>query len=242
MKRSFRTPYFEIGIKNYLYGDSVLELAKAADAASAEYDVDVMMIVPYTEIRRVSESTERLVVLAPYMDAIRPGRGIADVLPEAVRAAGADGVVLNHCERPMSLSAIRRTIERADELDLLTFLCADTISEAQAIAHFHPDIINPEPSELIGVAGGKTTDMGFVRASIQAIKAIDPAIVVEQAAAISNGRQVYDFILAGAEAVGASSGICTAERPCAKAYELISAVRQACDDIRRSGPRGCVQK
>ena len=34
MKPQIRTPYFEIGTKNYIYGDTVLEYAKAADAAA----------------------------------------------------------------------------------------------------------------------------------------------------------------------------------------------------------------
>lgn len=33
MKARIRTPYFEIGTKNYIYGDKVLEYALAADAA-----------------------------------------------------------------------------------------------------------------------------------------------------------------------------------------------------------------
>lgn len=231
MKRTVRTPYFEIGIKNYLYGDRVLELALRAEEAAKKYDIDVMMIVPYTEIRRVAEYTERLIILAPYMDTLRPGRGIADVLPEALKDAGADGVVINHCERAMSLPAIRATIERANELDMLTFACADTIAEAQAIAHLHPDIINPEPTELIG--GGQVSDMGFVLESIRAIKQIDPTILVEQAASISTGQQVYDFIYAGAEAVGACSAICTAPVPGDKAEEMIAAVRRAADDLKK---------
>lgn len=230
MKRKVRTPYFEIGIKNYLYGDRVLELALRAEEAAKKYDIDVMMIVPYTEIRRVAEHTERLIILAPYMDTLRPGRGIAEVLPEALKDAGADGVVINHCERAMSLPAIRETIARADELDMLSFACADTIAEAQAIAHLHPDIINPEPTELIG--GGQVSDMGFVLESIRAIKQIDPSILVEQAASISTGQQVYDFIYAGAEAVGACSAICTAPVPGDKAEEMIAAVRRAADDLK----------
>ena len=47
------------------------------------------------------------------MDFIKPGRGIADVLPEALKAAGAQGVVLNHSERPMTLNALLKTIDRA---------------------------------------------------------------------------------------------------------------------------------
>lgn len=225
MKAKLRIPYFEIGIKNYLYGDDVLKLAQAAEAASLEADIDVVFIAPYTEIRRVAETCPKLTVLAPYMDTLRPGRGMADVLPEALKAAGAQGVVINHCERPMSLGAIKATIDRANELDLLSFVCADTIAEAKAVAQLHPDIINPEPTELIGT--GNTSDMGYVTESIRVIKEIYPDIIVEQAAGITCGQQVYDLILAGAEAAGAASGICTAPDPCAMAAEMIHAVRAA---------------
>ncbi|MBQ3816165.1 MAG: triose-phosphate isomerase, partial [Clostridia bacterium] len=103
MKRKIRTPYFEIGTKNYIWGDTVLAYAKAADEAARKYDIDVLFITPAVEIRRVAENTENLIVLAPYMDTLRPGRGMADILPEALKAAGAEGVVVNHCEKPMSL-------------------------------------------------------------------------------------------------------------------------------------------
>ena len=134
MKRKIRTPYFEIGVKNYVYGDDVLKMALHADACAEKYDVDVAMIVPYLEIRRVCEQTKHLHVFAPYMDTLRPGRGMADVLPEAVKAAGACGVVINHCERPMSLPQMKATIDRARELDLLVFGCADSIAETKALA------------------------------------------------------------------------------------------------------------
>ncbi len=118
MKKEIRVPFFEVGVKNYLYGDSVLDLAIAADKAAAKYDITVLFLSPYTEIRRVAERTKHLIVFASYMDTLYPGRGMADILPEAVKAAGAEGVVLNHCERPMTLSAIRETIKRANELEL----------------------------------------------------------------------------------------------------------------------------
>ena len=37
-----KAPFFEIGPKNYLWGDDVVELAKVADAASKKYDVDII--------------------------------------------------------------------------------------------------------------------------------------------------------------------------------------------------------
>lgn len=232
MKARIRTPFFEVGVKNYLYGDSVLELAMAADEAAEKYDIDVLFLAPYTEIRRVAEYTKRLIIFAPYMDLIRPGRGMADVLPEAVKAAGARGVVINHCERPMTLTAIRETIARAGELELLSFACADTIAEAKAVAQLHPDIINPEPTELIGT--GKISDLSYVSQSIDAVKGIYPDILVEQAAGISSGDQVYRTILAGAEGVGAASGICAAPDPCRMVEEMVKSVRMACDELTES--------
>ena len=232
MKQTIRTPYFEIGTKNYIWGDKVLEYAIAADKAAEKYDIDVLFICPAVEIRRVCENTKNLIVLAPYMDTLRPGRGMADVLPEALKAAGAKGVVINHCEKPMSLPQMKATIDRARELDFLVFACADTLAEAKAIAQLHPDIINPEPSEIIG-GGNGVSPMAYVKDSIRVIKEIYPDIMVEQAAGITNGQQVYDFIMAGSEAAGAASGIVNAADPLAMIDEMIAATRRAADDLKK---------
>ena len=113
----------------------------------------------------------------------------------------------------------------------MVFACAVTIDEAKAIAQLHPDIINPEPSQLIG--GSQASDMGYVMESVEAIKSIDPAILVEQAAGITNGQQVYDFIMAGSEAAGAASGIMNAADPIAMIDEMIAATRRAADDLKK---------
>lgn len=233
MKPTIRTPYFEVGTKNYVYGDTLLKYAIAADQAAEKYDIDVLFICPAVEIRRVREHTKHLIILAPYMDTLRPGRGMADVLPEGLKEAGAQGVVINHCEKPMSLPQMKATIDRARELDFLVFACADTLDEAKAIANLHPDIINPEPTAIIG--GGKgASPMSYVRDSIAVIKEIDPSIMVEQAAGITNGQQVYDFIMAGSEAAGAASGIMNAADPLAMIDEMIAATRRAKDDMKKT--------
>jgi triosephosphate isomerase (TIM) len=231
MKPTIRVPFFETSVKNYIYGDAVLEYAWAADAAAGKYDVDVLFVAPYTEIRRVKENTEHLIVFAPYMDTLRPGRGMADVLPEALKAAGAQGVVINHSERPMTLAAIKKTIDRANELDMLSFVCADSIMESQAVAQLHPDIMNPEPTELIGT--GIASDMTYVKEVIRAVKAIDPSILVEQAAGITTAQQVYDFIMAGSEAAGSASGILNSPDPLKLVAEMIAYVRKASDELAR---------
>lgn len=223
----FKPPFFEIGPKSYLYGKQVLDLAKAADIAAKKYDVNIIFTASYADIRMVAEETENLFVFAPHMDPIPIGRGVADVLPESIKAAGAVGVMLNHCEKPISLSVLRQTIMRADEIGLLSIVCADSIAEAKAIALFEPNIIVVEPTELIGT--GKTSDLDLVLASIVAVKSINPEILVLHAAGISSGKDVYNVIYAGAEATGSSSGIVKAPDSAAMVDEMIHAVREAWD-------------
>ena len=224
-----RSPFFETSVKNYIYGDAVLEYAKAVDEGAQKYDIDAIFIA---EIRRIAENTSRLFVFAPYMDTLRPGRGMADVLPEAIRDAGAKGVLLNHCERPMSLPQIKETIDRANELGLLTFACADSIVETKAIAQFRPDIINPEPSELIGT--DQASDMSYVVETLRVVKALYPDILVEQAAGITTGAQIYDFIMAGNDAAGSASGILKSPDPLALLDDMMRNVRKAKDDLAKT--------
>ncbi len=229
MKKNFalRPPFFEIGPKSYLVGDEVLSLARMADAAAKKYDVDIIFTTPVVDIRRVAEATERIFVFAPHMDPLRPGRGLADTLPESLVAAGAKGVMLNHCERPVPLAVLAETIRRADEVGLATIVCTDTIAEASAVACLAPNIIVAEPTELIGT--GQASDMGYVQASIDAVKRINPDIFVLQGAGISKGQDVFDVIYAGAEATGSSSGVVKAKDRAAMIDEMIGAVRSAWD-------------
>ena len=223
-----KPPFFAIVTKSYLFGDVVLALALAADAAAKKYDVDIIFVSPIIELRRVAEATERIFVFAPHMDPIVPGRGVADILPESLVAAGARGVVLNHAEKPVSLSVLAATIRRADGVGLATIVFTDTAAESAAVAQLSPNIIVAEPAGLIGT--GQTSDLSYVSAAIRAVKDVDPAIFVLQGAGISNGEDVYRVIHAGAEATGASSGIAKAKDRAAMVDEMIRAVRHAWDD------------
>ena len=115
---TIKAPFFEIGPKSYLYGDQILDLALAADAASEKYDVDIIFTCPVVDIRRVKEATKRIHVFAPHMDPIPVGRGLADILPESLVAAGAEGVMLNHVEKPVTFEVLAETIKRAEEVGL----------------------------------------------------------------------------------------------------------------------------
>ena len=227
-QKAVKLPFFEIGPKSYLYGDDILDLALAADAASEKYGVDIIFTTPVVDIRRVREATKHIHVFAPHMDPIVPGRGLADILPESLVAAGADGVMLNHVEKPVTFEVLAETIARANEVGLTTIVCADSMADAAKIATLAPDIIVAEPSELIGT--GVSVGPEYVEAATKSVKEVNPDILVLTAAGMSNGEDVYNTIIAGADATGSSSGVAKAADRAAMVDEMIAAVRKAWDE------------
>jgi len=222
---SLKPPFFEFGPKAYLYGQAMLELAQAIDESAMRHDVDVILTVAYTDIRQIAEHTRRVNIFAPHMDPLPVGPGSGAVLAEALKEAGAAGVQLNHAEKPLSPEVLAQTIRRAKQAGLATMVCADSPDDVKAIAAMGPTVLVAEPTALIGT--GKTSDENYVRETIALVQAINPGVMVLQAAGISNGRDVYKVIRMGAQATGCSSGIAKAADPAAAAEEMICAVRRA---------------
>jgi triosephosphate isomerase len=222
-------PFFELGPKAFLYGRGVLELARAADRIGKRYEVRIIFTPQYVDIPLVARETGYIHVFAQHMDSIRIGRGIGSVLPEALKEAGAVGVLLNHAEKRLSLSEINRTIKRADEVGLATLVCADTPEEAAAIAHLAPNIILAEPPELIGSSQTGVAGRDYVARINELIRSIDPRIRVLHSAGISGPQDVADIVSMGAEATGCTSAVIKAENPVAMLEAMIKAMREAWD-------------
>ena len=224
-----KPPFFEVGPKAIIWGNEMLKLAKVIDKIAIKYDVDIIVTPQYTDIKLLADNTERILVFAQHMDALVPGRGLGSVLPEAVKEAGAVGVMLNHAEKPLDMETLEKTIRRADEVGLATIVCADTVEDTKKIAHMAPNIIVAEPTALIGT--GTTSDSNYVIDTINAVNEINPDIMVLQGAGISNGRDVYNTIKLGAQATGSTSGILKAPDPYAMVEEMICNLRKAWDEL-----------
>jgi triosephosphate isomerase len=220
-------PFFELGPKGYMFGPEMLRVARCADELSREYQVQVIIDPQYVDIPVIAQQVQRALVFAPHMDSIAPGRGQGAVLPEAIKAAGATGVVLNHVEHRLSGDELTRTIRRADEVGLATMVCADDVEEAVSIAELAPNIIVVESPELIGTGSGGDRDNAAIAATDRAIWLVNPEIRVLHGAGIGSARDVFGVIAAGAQATGSSSAIFTAPDPEAVLGEMIKAVREA---------------
>ena len=69
-----------------------------------------------------------------------------------------------------------------------------------------------------------------MEAASRGVKEVNPDILVLTAAGISNGQDVYNTIIAGADATGSSSGVAKAADRAAMVDEMIAAVRRAWDE------------
>lgn len=223
-------PFFEYGPKCYMYGETLLNMAKGLEKLAKKYNVDVVLDIPDTEIYNIAHNvdTKRVHVYSQHMDSIPVGRGMGRTLPEALKAAGAVGVMLNHAEHKLTIEEIEKAIKRADGVGLATMVCADSIEEVKAVAKLAPNILVAEPTELIGT--GKPADKAYVDEVIRVIREINPDIKPFPSAGISKGADCYNIIKAGSSASGCSSAIAKAENPLALAEEMIAAVRKAYDE------------
>jgi triosephosphate isomerase len=227
-------PFFEIGPKAYLYGKEVLELARHADKIGGKYAVQVIITPQYVDIPLLAHGMENVLVFAQHMDSLEVGRGVGSVLPEALKAAGAVGVLLNHAEKRLLKDELEHTIKRADTIGLATMVCADTLEDAAMIAQMEPNIIIAESPALIGVGKRDADDRLAIDRINRTVWAINSEIRVLHGAGISRGQDVYDVIAAGAQGTGSTSGIILSGDPFGMVEEMIRSVREAWDTTHSS--------
>jgi triosephosphate isomerase len=197
---------------------------------AAIHDVDIFFTGQLIDLPEVMANTKRLIVTAQHMDFLRPGRGMGSVLPEALVEAGVQAVSLNHVEKPLRLDVLANTIERANEVGLITMVCADSVKEVSAVAQLKPDVIICEQTRLIGT--GITTDEEYMAMTTRAIRSIDKEIKVVQAAGVKKGADVYRLINKGSDGTGSSSGIALSPEKNAILEEMILGLVMARDERR----------
>lgn len=231
-----RRPFFEFGPKVYVYGEAALDLALQAEELCEKYPVDIIYSAQYTDIAPIAARVKRLRVFAQHMDANEPGRGIGAVLPEALKQAGAQGTLLNHAERPLALSTLAATIRRAEQVGLATLVCAGDADESAAVACLRPDIVLAESPALIGAGKRGENDAAEIERINAAVRAVVPGMPVLHGAGIADANDVYNVILAGADATGSTSGVLKAPNPRQMLTEMIEALWSAYRERTKNQP------
>lgn len=217
-----RRPFFIVNPKSYLYGDDAMKMAKISDKLAEKYDIDCIFTGQLVDLPEIAKETKHLIITAQHMDSLKPGRGMGHVLPEALVHQGIKAVVLNHAEKPLTIAELDMTIKRAKEVGLTTIVCSDTVEQCKAIAELNPDVMICEPDSLIGT--GNSSNEDYIKSTTEAVRSVNPNILIMQAAGVSTGADVEKIMKLGADGTGGTSGIIKAPSWEDKISEMMEAL------------------
>lgn len=133
-----------INFKTYQQGKKALELAKTIE----EIDNKAIVCIQATDIKEISERT-KLRVYSQHVDSLESGRNTGHIIPEAIKASGAIGTLLNHSEHKISFNELKKAIELCRKNKLKVIVCSPKLSEIKKIIKLKPEAIAFEDEKLI---------------------------------------------------------------------------------------------
>jgi len=221
-----KTPTIVLNVKTYSEATGVhaLEIAKIMDVISTETGVSMAIAVQATDITLCAKAVH-IPIYAQHIDPIKPGSSTGWTLPEAVKAAGATGTLINHSEHRLKLADIDVCLTKAKELGIEAIICTNNIATSKAVAALAPQFLAVEPPELIGGDISVTTaDPDIVSGTVQAVKTINKNVKVLCGAGVKNGKDVAMALELGADGVLLASGV-------VKAKDKMMVLRDLADGI-----------
>ena len=146
-----KTPVLVLNFKTYPAGtgDKALEMARIAEKVSKREKASIALAVQPLDVRRISKAVS-IPVLSQHTDPVIFGSNTGSILPEAVKAAGGKGSLINHSEKRMDKEKVKLCIRRCREAKLLSVVCVENLDEAAEIMGELPDFMAFEDPELIG--------------------------------------------------------------------------------------------
>jgi triosephosphate isomerase len=200
-------------------GNRAIKLARICRRLSRRSRVGIILSVQPSDIPQTSRY---ITTYAQHIDAIKPGAHTGHILPEAAKASGAKGTLINHSERRLNLQEIKERIKRAKENKLTTVVCAPYTVMVGNLAAMKPDFIAIEPPELIGTGVSVSQAKPYVISrSVELAKKANPKNMVLCGAGISSGEDVSKALELGTVGVLVASSIVKSPKPEKAIKELL---------------------
>jgi triosephosphate isomerase len=213
MERS--EPFLLINFKTYLEatGKRAVELSRRVEKVAEDAGVKVGVAPQFCDLEQVAANVD-IPVFAQHIDPISPGASTGHVLAESVKAAGADGTLINHSERPLPLAEIDRAVQLAKQTGLRSVVCAGTARLAAAVALCSPEMVAIEPPELIGTGRAVSKENPeIVTASVKMVRKVNSSVGILCGAGISTGDDVFAALTLGTDGILVASGVVKAANP-----------------------------
>ena len=204
-----------INFKTYLEatGKRAVELSKQIEKVGENWGVKVGVAPQFCDLERVAASVD-IPIFAQHIDPITPGASTGHVLAESVKAAGADGTLINHSEKPLLLADIDKAVQLAKQTGLNSVVCAGTARLAASVAVSEPDMVAIEPPELIGTGRAVSKENPeIITDSVKRVHKVNPTVRILCGAGISTGDDVYTALKLGTDGILVASGVVKAREP-----------------------------
>lgn len=227
--KPLRGPLLVVNFKSYIEstGKRAIGLAKSAERAAADTGATIVVTPQFSDIKSVSEAVD-IPVFSQHLDPVKPGAFTGRVLAEAVKSAGGEGTILNHSERRIGTIEIAGCLERCEDTDLYSLVCADTAQSGTEIARFKPDMIAIEPPDLIGTGiSVSKARPELITDSVHKIRAANSKVRVLCGAGITTAEDVSKALLLGTEGVLVASSIVKSKDPRTILFAMANAITNA---------------
>lgn len=163
-------PLILINFKNYpeATGSNAVKLAKAL--SNVKTDAFEIAIAPaLLDLKEVSKNT-KLAVYSQHADPVIHGAATGQISIEELKKMGVKGTILNHSERKLPFTRLKKTVSMCIAHNLKTIVCASTLRDIKDFSHLAPDYIAYEPPELIG--GERSVTQAKPKIIIKAVRLI----------------------------------------------------------------------
>lgn len=225
--RDLSRPIFIINFKNYseILGEPALRLARSAELVASMLDVEVMVAPPVPSLASIASSVRIPVIGQKVEDAVE-GKSTGAVIPEALRAWGCAGSLINHSESKAPLDTIAKLIPRMKQSGMLSCVCAESTEELTRIAPLAPEFLAVEPPELIGTGiSVSKARPELISLSVAAAESAGYRGQVLCGAGIVSAEDVRAATKLGARGILVASSVVKSKDWEAKIRELASALR-----------------
>ncbi len=218
------SPLLVVNLKSYAeaLGTGAEQIGALLGACGRAAGVAVAIAPATTDLRDLA-ITLSIPVLAQHVDPVGAGPYTGYTVPEAVRAAGARGSLVNHSEHPVSRAQVDAAVKRLGTLGLSAVVCARDVLAAARLSRSKPPYLAIEPPELIGGRRSVTTARPkVVSESVDAVHRVAPRTRVLCGAGVHDRRDVARALELGSEGVLVASAVATSATPRAAIEELLA--------------------
>jgi len=218
----WKLPVLIVNFKLYRQGsgENARKLLRIMEMVSEETGINLIAALNPLDMGTFGGNV-KIPLIIQHADAVEFGAHTGRINLEVAREKGAEGALINHSERRLTIADIDYLIQRARELGMLSIVCTNNPRVSGALAFLNPDFIAMEPPELIGgdISVSKAKPEAITE-TIDAVKSIRN-IPVLVGAGIKSGEDVRRAIELGAQGVLVASGVVKSKDPEKSLRDLI---------------------